>query len=320
MAAPDFLLSAPPRAATERWMQQLQDELCRQLALLDGSGVAFERDDWQKGTGHGSTRVLQHGDVLEKGGVAFSVVWGELEPETARQLRLPTPTYFLARLHAVQFPRNPWVPIAHLSVQYVEAENGEAWFGGSLDLTPVYVDRAQAQWFHAQLAALCQAHNADYYARFKPAADNYFYLPHRQATLGIGGLYFDHLAVDKDGSFAQLFAFVRQLGLTYTRLYGVLVRQNADRPFNTHNKRWQVMRWGHYAEFNLLLDRDTRLGLATGVPLESTLLGLPPQAEWPGQLRLDPHSAEAQTQQWLRPGVDWLAPNPELREGQTSDS
>ena len=126
--------------------------------------------------------------------------------------------------------------------------------------------------------------------------------------------------MDKDGSFAQLFAFVRQLGLTYTRLYGVLVRQNADRPFNTNNKRWQVMRWGHYAEFSLLLDRDTRLGLATGVPLENTLLGLPPQAEWPGQRSRQTNPAEAQTQQWLRPGTNWLAPPPEPREGQPSDS
>ncbi|GAB3853787.1 oxygen-dependent coproporphyrinogen oxidase [Hymenobacter terrigena] len=314
MAAPDFLLSAPPRVVAERWMQQLQDEVCRQLALLDGSGQAFERQDWQQANGHGCIRVLQHGDVLEKGGVAFSAVRNELEAATARQLSLPT-AYFLVRMHAVQFPRNPWVPIAHLSMHYVEAENGEAWFGGSLDLTPVYVDRAQAHWFHAQLAALCQAHNAGYYARFKAAADNYFYLPHRQATLGIGGLYFDHLMVDKDGSFAQLFTFVRQLGLTYPRLYGVLMHQNADRPYHPHNKSWQVVRWGHCAEFSLLLDRDTRLGLATGVPLESILLSLPPQAEWPAQLHIGPTSTEAQTQLWLHPGVNWLAPNPEPPEG-----
>jgi coproporphyrinogen III oxidase len=320
MAAPDFLLGAPPRAVAERWMQQLQDELCRQLALLDGGDQVYERAEWQQATGYGCTRVLQHGDVLEKGGVAFSVVSGTMEAETARQLGLPAPTYFLARMNAVQFPRNPWVPIVHLSVQYVEAENGAAWFGGSLDLTPIYVDQAQAQWFHAQLAALCRSHNAGYYARFKPAADTYFYLPHRQVMLGIGGLYFDHLMVDKDGSFTQLFAFIRQLGLTYARLYGVLMHQNADRPFNTLNKRWQVVRWGHYAEFCLLLDRDTRLGMATGVPLESILVGLPPQAEWPSQLRRPPNTAEGQSQQWLRPGVDWLTPHPEPPQGQTCDS
>jgi coproporphyrinogen III oxidase len=304
------LPNAPPQAAVEHWMRQLQDELCGQLSQLDGSGQAFTKNVWQHKTGHGCTRLLEHGDALEKSGVTFSVVWGELDAAAAQELALPTPHFVMAQLGSTQFPRNPWVPIAHLNVHYIEADNGEAWFGGSLDLTPIYVDVAQAHWFHTQVAALCQRHAPDYYARFKAAADAYFYLPHRNETLGIGGVYFDRLTVGRDGTFDELFAFVQDVGQAYARQYSILLRQNIDRPFATRQRRWQVARWSHYAEFTLLFDRETRRGLATGQHLEGVLLGLPPEAEWPYQLQTVPTSPESLTQHWLHPGVNWLAAEP----------
>ncbi|GAB2712127.1 oxygen-dependent coproporphyrinogen-III oxidase [Hymenobacter frigidus] len=298
----------PARAAVEAWMRQFQDWLCYQLETADGGGVRFSEDAWaHPGGGGGLTRVIQQGRVLEKGGVAFSAVWGEISAQAAQQLLMPDARYFATGVSVVQHPRSPRVPISHMNVRYFEAGNGEAWFGGGLDLTPIYVDVAQARWFHEQIEQVCQRNDASYYARFKQWADEYFYLPHRQETRGVGGIFFDRLTVDRDGSFEELFAFVQDVGEVYGRAYGTIMRQNAALPYTEHETQWQRLRRGRYAEFNLAFDRGTRFGLETGGRTESILMSLPPQAEWHYNLTPEPGSAEATTQQWLRQGVDWLA-------------
>ena len=289
-------------------MRQFQDWLCYQLETADGGGVRFSEDAWaHPGGGGGLTRVIQQGRVLEKGGVAFSAVWGEMSAQAAQQLLMPDARYFATGVSVVQHPRSPRVPISHMNVRYFEAGNGEAWFGGGLDLTPIYVDVAQARWFHEQIEQVCQRNDASYYARFKQWADEYFYLPHRQETRGVGGIFFDRLTVDRDGSFEELFAFVQDVGEVYGRAYGTIMRQNAALPYTEHETQWQRLRRGRYAEFNLAFDRGTRFGLETGGRTESILMSLPPQAEWHYNLTPEPGSAEATTQQWLRQGVDWLA-------------
>jgi coproporphyrinogen III oxidase len=300
--------AVPARTAVEAWMRQFQDWLCYQLETADGGGVRFSEDAWaHPGGGGGLTRVIQQGRVLEKGGVAFSAVWGEMSAQAAQQLLMPDARYFATGVSVVQHPRSPRVPISHMNVRYFEAGNGEAWFGGGLDLTPIYVDVAQARWFHEQIEQVCQRNDASYYARFKQWADEYFYLPHRQETRGVGGIFFDRLTVDRDGSFEELFAFVQDVGEVYGRAYGTIMRQNAALPYTEHETQWQRLRRGRYAEFNLAFDRGTRFGLETGGRTESILMSLPPQAEWHYNLTPEPGSAEATTQQWLRQGVDWLA-------------
>ena len=300
--------AVPARVAVEAWMRQFQDWLCYQLETADGGGVRFSKDAWtHPGGGGGLTRVIQQGRVLEKGGVAFSAVWGEMSAQAAQQLLMPDARYFATGVSVVQHPRSPRVPISHMNVRYFEAGNGEAWFGGGLDLTPIYVDVAQARWFHEQIEQVCQRNDASYYARFKQWADEYFYLPHRQETRGVGGIFFDRLTVDRDGSFEELFAFVQDVGEVYGRAYSTIMRQNAALPYTEHETQWQRLRRGRYAEFNLAFDRGTRFGLETGGRTESILMSLPPQAEWHYNLTPEPGSAEAATQQWLRQGVDWLA-------------
>jgi len=308
-----FLPIAPARAVVEPWMRQFQDWLCHRLETADGSGVRFSRDSWtHEGGGGGCTRVIQQGDVLEKGGVAFSAVWGEMSETAARQLLMPDRRYFATGVSVVQHPRSPHVPISHMNVRYFEAGNGEAWFGGGLDLTPIYVDVTQARCFHEQLHEVCQRHDGSYYPRFKQWADEYFYLPHRRETRGVGGLFFDRLTVGKDGLFEELFAFVQDVGELYGRTYTAIMRQNADLPYTEREKQWQLVRRGRYAEFNLAIDRGTRFGLETGGRPESILMSLPPQAEWHYNLAPTPGSPEAESQQWLRQGVDWLAAEPVL--------
>lgn len=298
----------PLRARVEAWMRQFQDWLCHELEAADGSG-RFQEDAWEHHSGGGGrSRVLTNGNILEKGGVNFSAVAGTLSEAAARQLLLPNPSFFATGVSVVQHPLSPMVPIAHMNVRYFEAGNGESWFGGGLDLTPIYVDEAQARWFHEQVAAACQQHDPAYYPRFKTWADDYFFLPHRQETRGVGGIFFDRLRVGKDGTFEQLFAFVQAVGEVFGRTYTELMRLNAAKPYGEPEKQWQLVRRGRYAEFNLAFDRGTRFGLETGGRTESILMSLPPLAAWHYNQPPAPGSLEAHTQQWLRKGVEWFVP------------
>ena len=303
----DFAV-ATPRTTVENWMRHFQDWLCYRMELADGSGTKFAETTWEHaGGGGGRTRVLQNGDVLEKSGVAFSAVWGGLTEKVAESLQLPDRRYFATGVSVVQHPRSPRVPISHMNVRYFEAGNGEAWFGGGLDLTPIYVDVSQARWFHEQIRDVCERHNPDYYLRFKTWADEYFYVPHRKETRGVGGLFFDRLTVGQDGSFEELFAFVQDVGEVYGRAYQTIIRQTRDLPWSEREKHWQLVRRGRYAEFNLAIDRGTRFGLETGGRTESILMSLPPQAEWHYNLLPEPGSPEEISQRWLRKGIDWLS-------------
>ena len=303
----DFAV-ANPRTTVENWMRHFQDWLCYRMELADGSGTKFAETTWEHaGGGGGRTRVLQNGDVLEKSGVAFSAVWGGLTEKVAESLQLPDRRYFATGVSVVQHPRSPRVPISHMNVRYFEAGNGEAWFGGGLDLTPIYVDVSQARWFHEQIRDVCERHNPDYYLRFKTWADEYFYVPHRKETRGVGGLFFDRLTVGQDGSFEELFAFVQDVGEVYGRAYQTIIRQTRDLPWSEREKHWQLVRRGRYAEFNLAIDRGTRFGLETGGRTESILMSLPPQAEWHYNLLPEPGSPEEISQRWLRKGIDWLS-------------
>lgn len=287
-------------------MRSFQQWLSTELETTDGA-ARFQPDVWQHHSGGGGeSRVLQHGRILEKGGVNFSAVEGTMSEAAARTLLMPDPRYFATGVSVVQHPRSPRVPISHMNVRYFEAGSGESWFGGGLDLTPIYVDVAQARWFHEQIAEVCEQHDASYYPRFKQWADEYFYLPHRQETRGVGGIFFDRLTVGKDGTFEHLFAFIQAVGEVYGRTYCELLRRNAELPFGEREVQWQMLRRARYAEFNLAFDRGTRFGLETGGRTESILMSLPPRCEWHYNQVPAPGSAEAETQQWLKKGVNWL--------------
>nr|WP_213019342.1 oxygen-dependent coproporphyrinogen oxidase [Hymenobacter sp. BT559] len=301
------MTSSPSRADITAWLQDFQLRLCQQLETADG-GARFGQDDWLRpGGGGGHSRVLEQGRILEKGGVGFSAVEGEMSEAAARQLHMPDPHFYATGVSVVLHPRSPRVPIIHMNVRYFEAGNGEAWFGGGIDLTPIYVDEAQAQRFHQQLKAACDKHNPTYYARFHKWADDYFYLPHRQETRGVGGIFFDRLTVGKDGTAAELFSFMQDVAEVFGPFYSQLMLENHALPFGEREEAWQTLRRNRYAEFNLAFDRGTRFGLETGGRTESILMSLPPRCGWSyNPAPPAPGSPEATTLGWLRKGVDWV--------------
>ena len=293
------------------FFMDLQDRICRSLEDADGAGE-FREDSWERpGGGGGRSRTLTDGAVIEKGGVGFSAVHGEATEATLRALDLTEVAEFYATgVSIVLHPRNPMVPIIHMNVRYLEMSTGHCWFGGGIDLTPHYVVDEDARWFHQQLKTVCDRHDPAYYPKFKPWADDYFYIPHRQETRGIGGIFFDYLKPTDapDGGpthKADLFAFVQDVGNAFAPIYTHFIQQNRDLPFGEREKNWQLLRRGRYVEFNLVWDRGTKFGLETNGRTESILMSMPPQANWIYDFRPEPNSREEQTLGLLRKGMDW---------------
>ncbi|WP_338870472.1 oxygen-dependent coproporphyrinogen oxidase [Spirosoma sp. SC4-14] len=285
----------------------LQDRICQALTEADGAGQ-FREDSWQRpGGGGGRSRTIAEGAVIEKGGVGFSAVYGEATQATLRTLNLSTPADFYATgVSIVLHPHSPMVPIIHMNVRYFEMSTGQSWFGGGIDLTPHYVVEEDAQWFHAYLKNVCDRHDASYYATFKTWADDYFFIPHRQETRGIGGIFFDYLKPSDDTHKAKLFSFVQDVGNAFAPIYTHFMHKNRDLPFGEPEKQWQLLRRGRYVEFNLVWDRGTKFGLETNGRTESILMSMPPQANWTYDFRPEPGSCEEHTLGLLQKGIDWV--------------
>ena len=90
------------------------------IGLGDGSDARFLSDEWSRsGGGGGLTRILQ-GEVIEKGGVATSAVFGELTPAFAAQLPGSGTNFFATGVSLVLHPKNPFVPTVHANFRYIE--------------------------------------------------------------------------------------------------------------------------------------------------------------------------------------------------------
>lgn len=286
--------------------RQLQDDICQALELADGQGK-FQEDAWERpGGGGGRSRVIR-GAAIEKGGVNFSEVHGELNATAAKALKLGKGgDFFATGVSIVLHPRNPWVPIIHMNVRYFEMDQQRWWFGGGIDLTPHYVVPADAQWFHQQLANVCNTAHPDFYERFKTWADDYFFIRHRNETRGIGGIFFDRLGADEELSKEQLWDFTLNVGRTFAPTYCELLERHREDPYEPVHEEWQRLRRGRYVEFNLVWDRGTKFGLETNGRTESILMSLPPLAGWEYSHEPAQGSREAHTQSLLKKDIDWL--------------
>lgn len=294
------------REEVEAFMRQFQAELINDLENCD-EGIKFQKDAWQHTEGGGGiSGIIEGGHVLEKGGVNFSAVQGMLPPQLLKMLEMPDPEFFATGVSVVMHPESPMVPITHMNVRYFEAGDGKAWFGGGIDLTPIYLDLEQAQEFHRAMKAVCDKHHPSYYFEFKKWADDYFFNLHREETRGIGGIFFDRLMAAEEITMEQRFAFVKDVARAFAPFYTTIINENRDLPYTDEEKNWQLIRRGRYVEFNLVYDRGTKFGLATGGRTESILMSMPLHASWVYNHQPKPGSAEAETLQYLKKGIDWI--------------
>lgn len=289
-----------------RIFRNIQDHICKELERNDGNG-RFMEDRWDRpGGGGGISRVMRHGNIIEKGGVNFSAVHGETPDRILNAFGLEKGEFYATGVSIVIHPENPMVPIIHMNIRYFELSTGTFWFGGGIDLTPHYVDKEDAHFFHQKLKAVCDKHDESYYQEFKHWADDYFFIKHRKETRGIGGIFFDHLGEDKEFSKADRLEFVKDVGLAFAPIYTHFMQKNARLPYGPREKEWQMLRRGRYVEFNLVYDRGTKFGLETNGRIESILMSLPAAAGWEYDFQPSAGSKEARTLELLKKGVSWI--------------
>ncbi|KAI9350205.1 Coproporphyrinogen III oxidase [Obelidium mucronatum] len=328
-AAEELEASKPMRDRMAVFVRKMQGKIVDALDNLEIQaaqelGVApklFRRDEWIRAEGgNGLSCVLQDGNVFEKAGVLVSAVHGPASAELIKQMRArkkegladESGVYhmFVAGCSMVLHPHNPHAPTAHLNYRYFElTKEGEdkpvaSWFGGGSDLTPAYLYEEDAVHFHKTIKDVCDAHDVEYYPKFKKWADEYFYIPHRKETRGIGGIFFDDL---EHGDANKRFKFVEQCGLTFNDQYIPIMEKRWNAPFTAEEKKWQQLRRGRYAEFNLVVDRGTKFGLVTpGVRIESVMASLPLTARWEYQHSPVPGSRESQLLEVTQSPRNWV--------------
>lgn len=268
------------------WFENLRDRICAEFEAIEreaGSDASFTFTPWDReapgltpGEGGGGVRGVMKGKIFEKVGVNVSTVSGEFAPDFARTIHGAdeNPAFFATGISLVAHMANPHVPAVHMNTRYLRT--AKSWFGGGADLNPPLPRDDDTGEFHAVLKAACDAHDPDYYPRFKAWADDYFYIPHRQVHRGVGGIFYDHL----EGEFDAGFAFTRAVGDAFLAAFPPIVRRRMHDSWSEADYR-QMLEWrGRYAEFNLVHDRGTLFGLKTGGNVDAILMSLPPMASW----------------------------------------
>lgn len=296
-------------ATVRDYLTGLQDHICNTISALDGSAT-FDSDVWQRDEGGGGrTRVLSDGKIFEQAGIGFSHVFGNKLPPSATKARpeLAGRGFEAMGVSLVFHPHNPYVPTTHANIRLFAAEKADGepvwWFGGGFDLTPFYpIDEDVLHW-HQTAHAACADFGDDVYPRYKKWCDEYFYLPHRNETRGVGGLFFDDL---HEWDFNRCFEFLQSVGDNFLPAYVPIVERRKDTPFGERERQFQLYRRGRYVEFNLVYDRGTLFGLQSGGRTESILMSLPPMVRWQYGFEAEPGSPEASLlSDYLRPR-DWL--------------
>jgi len=284
---------------SERY-RALQLHICEALEKLDG-GAHFNEDTWvREDGGGGHTRTLENGNILEKAGVAFSAVHGPVTDAMKKQLGHEGESFFATGVSIVLHPKHPRHPIMHMNVRYFELEDQTYWFGGGIDLTPHYVDEQKAQDFHRSLKEVSDRYSTEFYPKFKAWADRYFFLPHREESRGVGGIFFDQVNERVGLSKDQLFHYCISLGELFPVVYAQQIEGVALHLPTEDELKWQALRRGRYVEFNLLHDRGTKFGIYSGGRTESILMSMPPVANWVYNYQPEEGSEEQKTLSFLR--------------------
>lgn len=285
--------------------KDIQQIICQTLEEADGMGK-FSHIAWEKEIGSGITCVMQNGSVIEKAGVNFSSVKGKFNDNMTKLLGENANTFEVTGISSIIHSGNPFVPTIHMNVRYFSLDNGSSWFGGGIDLTPAYINLEEARLFHQTIKDICDRYDTTFYPEWKTWADDYFYLPHRHETRGIGGIFFDRIKPASENDFEKMLNLTSELALMFPAIYCRLMKDNGYKPFTEAQKKWQKIRRGRYVEFNLIHDRGTKFGLESEGNIESILVSLPAEVEWVYQYLPQPGSPESHTQSLLKKGIAWV--------------
>ena len=120
-------MDKPEPELVKTYLLDLQDRIMDALLGMDPQ-AGTTRDTWERESGGGGvSRVLEDGQVFEKGGVNFSDVHGENLPPSATATRpeLAGAGFRAMGVSLVIHPRNPFVPTTHMNVRFFHAKKGE---------------------------------------------------------------------------------------------------------------------------------------------------------------------------------------------------
>ena len=302
-------MSSPSPAAVKAWLIDLQSRIVN--ALEDVEGKPFLRDEWTRPEGGGGlSRLIEEGNVFERGGVNFSHVTGANLPPSAMASRpeLAGRAWEAMGVSLVLHPRNPYAPTVHMNVRFftTHAEDQEPvwWFGGGMDLTPYYGFEEDARHFHQTCADALAPFGDEHYPRFKAWCDDYFYLKHRKEPRGVGGIFFDDF---NSAGAEQSFAMTQSVGDSFVSAYLPILKSRKDIEYGERERDFQAYRRGRYVEFNLVFDRGTHFGLQSGGRTEAILMSLPPIVKWRYDWKPPEGSTEAKLYTDFLVHRDWLA-------------
>jgi coproporphyrinogen III oxidase len=296
------------------FIYHLQNKICKAIEETDGKAV-FVQDEWQRTEGKGGgglTKVIQKGNVFEKGGVNTSVVYGHVTEKMRNHLGVDSAKWFAAGLSLVIHPQNPFVPTVHCNYRMFELYNEndmlvDRWFGGGTDLTPYYLYEEDAKHFHQVYKDICDSFDSSFYATFKKECDNYFVNTHRNnERRGIGGIFYDHQRSVDNHDVEFWINFGKACGNAFTNAYIPIVEKRKNISFTKENKHWQEIRRGRYVEFNLVHDRGTLFGLKTNGRIESILMSLPPTVRFEYNYQPEPGTEEDKLLQVCLHPREWV--------------
>ena len=268
------------------WFRSLQNKIINQFQLLENETSKenrkkikiFIKRKWKKNNkteGGGVSALLSGGELFDKIGVNQSTVSGQFE-KTFRSKILGAEKngkYWASGISVVAHMKNPKIPAFHFNTRFIATSKD--WFGGGIDVTPSFKDTKEKLIIHQKLKKICLLNHKDY-NKYKKWCDNYFYLPHRKESRGIGGIFFDY----ETKNWEKNFKFVQELGLGFIDIVKETIINKRRLNWDKKDKENQLYKRGRYVEFNLLYDRGTKFGLNTGGNTDSILMSLPPQAKW----------------------------------------
>tara|TARA_B100001123_G_scaffold375403_1_gene441395 strand:- start:460 stop:1287 length:828 start_codon:yes stop_codon:yes gene_type:complete len=260
------------------WFGFLQSQICEEFERIERA--KFKKKTWKKSKnqkdGGGTYAIIKNGSVFDSVGVNFSQVSGKFHKKFRTQIlgAKKNPNYWASGISVVAHMKNPKIPAMHFNTRFIVTSKN--WFGGGMDATPSIRDDKEKKFFHKKIKYVCDKHNKKYYPKYKKWCDNYFYLPHRKETRGIGGIFFDY----KKDNWEKDFSFVKNIGLCFLDCAKSIIEKKMKTKWSKKQKNEQLYKRGRYIEFNLLYDRGTKFGLNTGGNVEAILMSLPPMAKW----------------------------------------